>query len=245
MICRYRAPAVVIVLTCASALGVSSLDSGGPVRTLAGAVVLFLPGYVLSSILLGRREGDWALRTLVSLGVSVSVVVLAGLVIDRLATITADSLALGLAAVAVGGAVIGAAISRPVSRWGLNKPAIRGGLLLLPAIVIAAVAVGLSVSSARKSQDKVHFAQVSLTSGEGDGVHLQLQAFGPVRDYRVELRVGARTVRSWVSVPLGRGQRWTRDVEVTGKSARRVRALVYREGKPKAPYRAVTLERPS
>lgn len=225
---------------------------GGFIRILFTLpLVLVLPGYALSAALFAKRKMEFPEKLAFSLGLSLAVGVLGGLVLN----LTPWGLQTGSWVVLLGGFTIGAACVAMLRRRQdqaipMVRPAlgVRQGLLfgLALAVVGAALAVALLGALRQPTQG---FTQLWILPGEGadqDTVQLGVRNMETSEvSYRVELRIGEKVVGDWALVELQPGEEWKIEFVLPQRQSdiEMVEAVLYREDSPDTIYRRVTLWR--
>jgi hypothetical protein len=233
MIRRYGGLLALGVILAGSYAGARALGADGALGATCGGGLLIAVGAAVSMVIQPGPRTGVETRVVLTLGLGLSTVILSGLLIDRIGRIDAASLTDTLGAVGLA-AVLGAIVLRAFSREEFALPSLAPrrtavvALSLLPAVVVAVAAVLISTHSARVTQRKQHFAQLSLLPAGSGRARLELRGVGPDRNYRVELRRLTRT-RSWNGVQVGGGRTWARTVR-RGSSGQGLSALVYQEG---------------
>lgn len=237
--------ATLAVAAAAALFAVQLTGLAGPaasvIRVPAGILlVLVLPGYALSAVLLPGPPAHlspllW--RGMWIVGLSLAGAVLGGLVLNLTpAGLTGGTWTAGLAALTLCALAASSvrrawhvprgrqptAVSRGVRAWRPGAPA-RGTLLTggcaLAAVLLAGAATGLAVASAA-ARHTTGFAQLWLTptsaySATGQATLGLRNDYRRARDFRVRLRRGAQTIRTWdLSLPAGKTWRLSVSVPV-------------------------------
>lgn len=222
-------------------------DAQGLFRSLLGAAfVLWLPGYVLTATLFGRDELDRVQRTLMTLGLSISLAILIGFGLNLTGfSLTPLTLGIGLSAVTLVAGTI--ALARPThrprlprlhARRSLRK---RDGFLFGTAALLVVVAIGLERIGA-DAQPQTGFTELSMFSASPDDVRLGVQNEEAIEmTYRVALMSGTAVIAEWPAVQLKRGQRWDMQRVLPANQRAGVELLLHRADAPDEIYRRVTL----
>jgi uncharacterized membrane protein len=236
---------------------VTGLATGGPVRALlALPLVIALPGYALLEASFPRRAFGLVERWTLTIGLSVAMTVLGGLVLN----LTPWGLRTGTWALLLGGITLGAcgvafmrrrrqpadiAPTRFVFKLGP-----RDGLLVGMAVVVAVVAITLATVSARQNKTST-FTQIWLlpdTTAASPTVRVGIQdEEGTTMTYRVQLSVGGAVVHEWSAIVLRNGSRWETTYPLSialPSKADTIEATLYRGDRPTEVYRWVTLQQP-
>lgn len=228
----------------------------GPARLLALPLVLVLPGYAFVCALFPRQPSGIAERLVLSLGLSLALVALSGLLLN----LTPFGLGTGSWAVFLGGITIAASLiallrrrgqSRTVPVWfgGHMRFPMRQGLLLALAALTICGAVLVSFISAEQ-QPRPEFTQlwilpVSKGSSMENVVRLGINnREAETVKYRLVVNVNGKMVKQWTSINLSSGEQWVNTVALPGTSqsgTSRVEALLYRAQAPTIIYRNVVL----
>ena len=230
----------------AALLQFDSLPEG--VRLVAGlALVLALPGYALSYVVLGTRVLGPVERTVVTVALALTVSILGTLLLDLLSlNLSSRTWSLLLAATTV----VACAIARrartdvPRERSGRRAPRPRDAAAVGVAVAITWSAVVLARTPLRPPNGVTGYTQLwALPVAGGVEFGVANHELGPVR-YRLEVSAdGHATTRRWLKLRLSPRERWTWLVpDVSFGSSNVVTARLYRADRPHAPYRYVRLE---
>ncbi len=219
---------------------------------VAALLVLVLPGYALVAAVFPQRTLADAERLLFSLGLSLAVAILGGLVLDALPAGLQPGwwLALLLATTLSAGAVAllrrrGASLPdlSSVGQSRARLPASQA-LLLAAAGLLAATAVVVAARGATEQP----FAGVTelwmlpLGSVDQPAVVLGVRSVesSPTR-YRLVLSVAGQVANEWTSIELAPGQTWETTSGLPTAAAANVVALLYRVDDAATIYRRVAL----
>jgi len=208
------------VTTALSALTVTAV--GTPLAVPAGVLLaLVLPGCALV-LLLGRGTAPRATmicpaltRPLWACGLSLAVCVLGGLLLNLFpAGLTRVTWTVFLSTVTL--LVLAASPARPLPVFTVRAITVRQLSYAVATCGVIAGAITLAVISAgwRRGHD---FAELWLTPAQHTGqVTLGVRsAYAQAERFRVELRRGPRTVRTW-DLTLAAGQSWRQDLTAAG-----------------------------
>lgn len=225
-------------------------DAPQPLRAVAGILlVLVLPGAALAAAVTHRQPWPAELLMLVTAS-SIAVVVLGGLLLDRLPDgLTTDSWALALAYATVV-VVILAALRRPgralltlrLRPRPLPRPVGRQIALLATAAALAAAAVGIAragEASARRETPVVQLWMLQAPGGQTTTLRIGVDArYAGTSLYRLEIRAGGGAPTVW-QVPIDGRTEWRAIVEIPNGARQRVDALLFAEDAPGTVVRRV------
>lgn len=239
----------------AAVIGALSGDGSNVLRaSLSLPLVLFLPGYALSAALLPDGRAGLAERILLSLGLSIAIAALGGLLLNFLPSgLTPGSwrwLLLGVTLTAAGYAwwrrqrerIPGP--GRLVTQISVREVALlsSAALLIGLALGLSALGVGPTAPNARTDSPFTQFWAVPSQSGQQYVVRVGLQNYESESvTYRVTLESDGYLVAEWPQVALEDGEAW--QVQATmppTMSGHEVTANAYRAGETE-PYRQVRL----
>jgi hypothetical protein len=213
---------VVLVLAAAATAGVLLPGVPVAVRTAAAAVLLLAPGVL--AVRLALRGGGLAADALLwATAASIALVVLLGLVLDRLpGGIHRASWVAGLDVLAV---LLALACRRV--RWRVapgsrsetrsRRPAVLAAraVVLALAVAIAAAAVTMNLHGARTEARRQEFAQVWLLPSGSRHVLIGVRSGRSVpTTYRLTLLADGRVMRTWGAIRLRWGEQWQRRAPV-------------------------------
>ena len=228
-----------------------------PIRILALPLVLVLPGYALTSAIFLQHAPGIAERLLFSLGLSLVVVILGGLVLNWTPSgLRASSWIVLLTIITLTACIIALKRRRGQNITGSSSSGIghvsftfRQGLLLSLAALIACGAVALSIVGASQ-QPRPGFTQLWILPASGvtnakNTVHLGMNSMELTSmQYRLAINVDGKVVKQWPSIDLQPGKKWeaTLVLPQTGHTGtRRVEATLYLTDAPTTIYRDVVL----
>jgi uncharacterized membrane protein len=224
-------------------------------RILTLPLVLVLPGYALTYALFTNRVLGVPERLVLSLGLSLVIVILGGLVLNWTPFgLRASSWAVLLSSITLGASVValirgrGERASR--SGWvgiGLIGLNFRQGLLLSMAGVVLCGAVAVSIIGAVR-QPFPGFTQLWILPANGankNAVRLGMndRELTAVK-YKLSVRVDGQVVKVWPSIDLRPNEKWEATLiiaQTTHTGAARVEADLYRGDAPTKIYRHVVL----
>src|SRR5437879_4588786 len=248
--------AVVVSLTIiAVALIFIAIPESVPIRFLTLPLVLVLPGYALISAIFPRRSLGVPERLVFSLGLSMVIVILGGLVLNWTSFgLHASSWAVLLACITLGASAValirrrGQSIS--TSGWlGVGDIGLtfRQGLLLGLAVLIVCGAGVVSIIGAE--QQPHPFTQLWILPPDGtspkDSVQLGVSNMElTAMEYHLDVNVDHKVVKEWPSISLKPNEKWETMLILpsTGHAGTvRVEALLYRANVPRTIYRNVVL----
>jgi len=223
-------------------------------RILTLPLVLVLPGYAVMSAMFVRHPSGFPERLVLSLGLSVMIVVLSGLVLNLIADgLQARSWAVFLGSITLCASVValmrqkGNARSHPSrSIVGLT---LRSWLLLGLAAIVVTGAVAVSSTGAVQQQNSEQFTQLWILPINGAGqkhmVRLGVSNMQPTEaEYALNMSVNGKTVQEWSAIALKPHETWEvtltlPTIRYTGKIY--VEAVLYRNSAPSKKYRFVEL----
>ncbi|MFL5656160.1 MAG: DUF1616 domain-containing protein [Ktedonobacteraceae bacterium] len=248
---------VVIALTIiavALAFTVAPVNVLGRILTLP--LVLVLPGYALVAAMFPKQALGGAERAVFSLGLSLVIVILGGLVLNWTPFgLQAASWAVFLSGISLGACAVtlvrrrGQSISTSGWLWAGNIGlTFRQGLLLGLAAVIVCGAVAVSIIGAER-QSYAGFTQLWILPAGGasaeDAVRLGVSNMeSTAMEYRLAVNVNGKVVKEWPSIDLNPNEKWeaTLVLPLTASAGdARVEADLYRTDVPTTIYRHVVL----
>lgn len=218
-------------------------------------LVLVLPGYAITTVLWSRRMLGGIERLLFSVGLSICVVILSGLVLNLTSWgLQANSWAVMLGSITVGASAGGWLRWRkdvvvPLVPLGLGGN-LRAGLMLAVATVGMITAVGMArfptPQQGLQGYTALWMLPVDDRNQHAVRVGIQSMEFSATA-YRLDLEVNNQVVQQWTSIELRTGEKWEGVVELPEEqlNAKEVEAVLYRVGNPSFVYRQVTLKRDS
>jgi uncharacterized membrane protein len=221
---------------------VSLLVDTGPLATIAGLVVLILPGPVVAEALLPRRAASVLERLAWGIAAAFVVTVGAGLALSQVSEVTRRGWAVALTAVTLVGLAVGTVSEQ--STAATADPARRDRRRAWPVVGVAAASVLMVVAAVAISVDSdrhvstTSFSELWMLPANADGaVVVGVRSHQPsAATYRVELMAGATRWRSW-TVAVRPGREW--QVTVAAPDAE-LRCRLYLNGGT-SPYRSVDL----
>lgn len=207
-----------------------------------------LPGAAFSELFFGHRLRDPAEWMLTTVGASIGIVILGGLLLDLVWTLTRDSIAISAAGATVV-LLAAAAISHRMVGSPQAVPRLAGARLSLGHALMLAAAAVLTVAAiayARKPLDAkgAHGYTVLWMNPTSHDLELGVdsQELTPA-EYRLDVSAGTRLVRQW-KIDLAPGQTWGGSVASQSR-ARVVHAVLYvHRDSTWEPYRRVRAVRP-
>ena len=215
-----------------------------------------LPGYALTASVFPRRSLGAVECLVFSLGLSLVIVVLGGLVLNW----TPFGLRASSWSVLLGSITLGACVVALARRRGQSIPAaglsgikgigltFRQGLLLGLAVVIMCGAIAVSNIGAAQ-QPFPGFTQLWILPAGGadpkNAVHLGVSNMeSTAMEYRLAVNVDRKVVRVWPSIDLKPNEKWQTTLvlpQTAHIGALRVEAVLYRTNAPTTIYRHVVL----
>jgi uncharacterized membrane protein len=247
---------VVIVSAVLCAI-LTQIASAFPLIRLVAALplVLFLPGYAISVAIFPRRFFGVVERLLLSLGLSLIGVALAGLALYWITV----SLQAGTWAIVLSGITVCASA---IAWWRRKrthsiaalplKPhfnlSLRDSLLLSLAILVVAAAIGLARMPTPPRGVSGYTLVWMIPAGDGNINDYRLgvssMEFSSV-SYRLQVLLDGQVIREWPELRLASGESWETSVELQSNQAGAgsVEAMLYRLDNPDVVYRHVKLQR--
>lgn len=226
-----------------------------PGRILTLPLVFILPGYVATAALLTGQALKAPKRLVFTLGLSLVIVVLAGLVLN----LTPIGLQAGSWAVFLGAITLAASVIALVRRQRQNLPAsgrfsawniglsLPQGLLLGLAALIVCGAFAVSIVGAQQ-QPYPGFTQLWLVPASGSTqqhtVNVGLSNMeSTTMEYRLVVNVNGKVVREWSAIDLNPNGKWDTTFAIPSSSAgsAKVEADLYCTNAPTTLYRHVVL----
>lgn len=217
---------------------------------LALPLVFVLPGYVVTEVLLRKRSLDAFYRLAFSLGLSLSIAILGGLILNILPWgLQSISWALFLGSLTVAFSLLAAYLRRGKPIYKVQLPrqhfTIFGSALFGLATIVIILAVLYSANGAAQ-QRYPGFTQVWMLpvteNGGSCAARLGVHSFESTSvTYRIVVTMNGAEVSTWTSVTLEPQGEWDRLVPIIPKAVgdAYVEALLYRLDKPETVYREV------
>lgn len=257
---KYRSTdmlAVIALICIAVTLACTAPAGYVAVRILTLPLVFFLPGYALTVLLFNRQTQGIVERVAFSLGSSLILVILSGLVLN----LTPDGLSAGSWAALPGIITLAASVAVLLRRQRQGQDAanpqwtgsrysftVGQGLLLTLAALIIGGALALSIGGAEQ-QPYPGFTQLWMLPAGGaqakDTVRLGVKNMEKTTmEYRLVVNMGSKAIKQWSSLDLRVGENWqtTLAVPAVGQNSPvLVEALLYRLNAPTTSYRHVEL----
>jgi hypothetical protein len=216
-------------------------------------LLLVLPGYALSAALLPGRFLDLPQRALFALGLSLSLTVLVGLVLNQLhVPLYLNTWVMVLVGISIGLAFVAAWRRRSAAAYVPNsaspfkfRPSWREAVLLGLAVFVTGAAMQLARLPTPNSivsgytllwmvpaQDGTHQLRLGLDSREFDTTR-----------YNLEVLDNGRLVQGWSDVELKPGGSWQHSIELSAapEISSTIEARLYRSDQPDQVYRRVAL----
>jgi uncharacterized membrane protein len=220
---------------------------------LALPLVFWLPGYTLSKAIFHRQSLDAPHLLLSSLGLSLAIDILSGLILNMLPIgLQAVSWAVLLGLLTVVFSLLVWYLRRGAALLNRIRPlrfhfTISGYILFGVAIAVTVLSV-LYAAIGAAQQPQPGFTQLwmlpAVQTGKSCAVRLGMRSFEstPVT-YRITMAVNGTQVTPWPSIVLAPQEEWDRLVPITPRAANdiAVEAQLYQLNKPEAVYREVHL----
>ncbi len=229
--------------------------AASPVLRVIGGVplVLILPGYAITAACLPRRSFGQAERLLISLGLSVAITILLGLVLYY----AGISLQLRTWAIALASTTLvacGIAWRRRPAAEGESSPvslsinlSLRNIVLLGLAVVVSGVAIGIArLPTPPNEVSGYTLLWMVPTSDENSGSYqlgVTSQEFAAMT-YHLQVTVDGRVTWDWPELKLAPGDTWKSPIVLHNDQlgAGSIEATLYRLDNPKVVYRQVKLQ---
>jgi len=217
---------------------------------LALLLVFVLPGYMLTELVFQKRSLDVSHRLIFSLGLSLAIDILGGLILNLLpAGLHEISWAVLLGLLTVVFSLLVAYLRRGAAMNGARplrfRFSIYGFILFGLATVIAVLSI-LYAALGAIQQPHTGFTQLWMLPagqvGKSCAVHLGVRSFETTSvTYRITMTLNGAQKNPWSSITLDTQQEWERLVPISpgGTSNVYVEAQLYRSDKPEAAYRKV------
>lgn len=219
-------------------------------------LVLLLPGYALTSTLFIEQTPGVVERIIFSLGLSLVIVVLGGLVLNWTPAGLRTGSWVGFLSIITIGASLAALMrrrgqSRSTARWsGIGEFGFtfRQGLLLGLAALVVCTAVAVSIRGAQQ-QPRPGFTQLWILPVSGanakNTIHLGVKSMeSTAMDYRLDVNIDGKVVKEWPSIALNPNEKWevTFVLPTTSSTGiKKVEADLYRLDTTRTIYRHVVL----
>ena len=216
-------------------------------------LVLVLPGYALMCALFAKQTPGIAERFIFSLGLSLSIVILCGLLLN----VTPFGLRAGSWAVLLGSITIGASAIALMRRRGQSGLAygwpgigfnFRQGLLLGLAALILGGAVAVSIIGSQQ-QPRPGFTQLWILPVSGTNakntIRLGVTSMeSTAMSYRLDVNIDGKVVKEWPAIALNPNEKWQVTFVLpptTSTGMKKVEADLYRSDSTRTIYRHVVL----
>jgi hypothetical protein len=241
--------AATITLAALATLIVTFVPGMRPLRApFAALLLLALPGYSLTAVLFPGRAIDWPRRLLLTIGLSISVSVVVGLLLNLTPFgLRAWSWSVALLAVTCGTCAVAACLEREppslpaVARRRVGLPSL---LFLLGAALLVFSAVVLAQTPLTAKNAQGYTALWLLPAGSGESVHVGITSgeLHPL-SFRLVVRVGSKKEYDRRLPALQPGQQFEATLPLGGAPAgpRPTVALLYRQDRPRSIYRLARL----
>jgi len=248
---RHRDLVATVTIAALATLVVTLVPGVRPLRTpFAAALLLALPGYALTAALFAGRVIEWPRRVLMALGLSVSVSLVVGLILNLTPFgLRGASWAVALLATTCIPCAIAArlrddgTVLRPRSVPRL-RPALTDLLFFAAAVLLlgGAVALARTPLSAKNAQGYTELWLVRSGPEAAATVRVGV-ASGELRpmSYRLVVRVGSRVEFERHLSMLRPGEKFTAGVRLSNAPAVPIQALLYRRDRPGVVYRVARL----
>lgn len=245
---RYRAP--LFSVAALGGVGLAALAAPSLLRVaLALAVVLALPGSLFVASLTPAHDLTFTEKVLLSLGLSLAIIVVSGLVLEQLPWgLQARSWIGTLGGIALIGMVL-ISLRRPrvrmvgVRSFDSRLPTRQVALLSL-SIIVACIAFRLATNATPGIATHA-FTQLWMIP-EGDAAVRLGVSSGEAKatQYRLQVLLGDTVLGEWAIIELRPGEKWEIQLALPSRASRMTsaEALLYDVNAPGAVYRRVTIE---
>jgi uncharacterized membrane protein len=227
-----------------------------PIRILTLPLVLVLPGYALISALFPRSLPGVPESFILSLGLSIVIIILGGLILNWTSFgLHSSSWVVLLASITIGASTVGLIRRRrqgiSASHWLGNDNigfTFRQGLQLSLAIIVLVGAMAIAVSGSLQ-RPRTEFTQLwILPTNAPKSKHIVRLGINNMElttmKYNLDVSVGNKIVKKWLSIDLEQGEKWETVLVLPQSSlvgTEEVEATLYRTDIPTKIYRHVGL----
>ena len=244
---------VLAFVVAAVALAIADRNAGVVGLLVGLPLMLFIPGYALTTAVLPEAAQSQPNKILYSLGISFTVTILAGLLLN----LTPAGFQPWSWAITLGGVALVAALAGLARRWRERRQPILSSplpalsfsdVIVLVAAVAVIVGAFMVTRTATLQQQYPGFTQLWLLRA---GSTAQKSVLVGVRnlehssvDYNVEMVVGNTLVAQWPALALQEGEEWQQVVSLGSQqlpSGSEVEVRLYRHDRPGELYRHASL----
>jgi uncharacterized membrane protein len=235
-------------------VGVSLLPSHLPVIgiILALPLVFVLPGYTLTELLFRKRSLDTFHRLLLSIGLSLAIDILSGLILNLLPIgLERTSWAVLLGLLTTVFALLAGYLRRGAPLNGVRLPRLHLTIYQSILFGLAAIVIALSIlydAIGLAQQPHPGFTQLwilpAVQSGRSCAVRLGVRSFESTAvTYRITMTMNGMQLTTWPSVALAPQEEWDRQVLINPSATGKVHVEVqfYRLDEPQTVYRKADL----
>jgi uncharacterized membrane protein len=204
------------------------LWTGNPLLDIAaaGPLLFYLPGRAVLRVSRAKLE-DKVESTVLSVAISLSVVIVAGLTLHLVGQITRLGWLISLGIIVLAACIVWALVDRrhpsgsfSAARIGRSSAGYRPGDLSVMALALGLAAVGLGLAVAVMLQHRqFYYTQAWIVPNDkaADTVVVGLRnEEGAKESYAIELLVDRHLVQLWSDITLQPGQTWTTNFRWTG-----------------------------
>lgn len=243
----------VVAVIAFAAVGLAFIGATNPATgVLFGLpLVLLLPGYAVVAAAFTRRTLGVPERLLFSLGLSLAIVALSGLLLNLTSWgLQAGTWSIWLAIVTLGACTV--AWLRRRHEFPLAAPSqlntgldIRQGAILVLALAVVIGAIAIARMGA--DQSSTSFTQLWMlpaSAANSNTVNLGVSNMeNTTEKYKLDLTVGDKVLQEWPTIELQPGKEWQVSAVLPSNQATtsQVVAILYRLDQPGTVYRKVTL----
>jgi uncharacterized membrane protein len=242
--------ALIIVLTLAlTFFGLLTGASGFPAWFLPFGImmVLFIPGYAITLAILPHLE--WAATLLLSLGISISMVILGGFVLHYTPWgLQPFSWAIWLSVISLPSCLVALYRRRlhPQEETVRTSP-LQWNSMVIVSFLLTGMFIIAAVIIARYSaiQSGNTFTQLwAIPGGNGDGYTIEVGVHNEEfidMEYSLFAESQGRTINEWKNIKLTSGETWTTTLQLMEKPGSQITFLLYKVNTPDKEYRRVHL----
>jgi uncharacterized membrane protein len=246
MLTRWR-PLLILILQLAAIMSILAATDNILLRGLASVpLVFYLPGSaLLNALRLERRPfPEWQAITT---GLSIAVTILAGLVLNAVATLTPRNWTLCLGIIILTSSLIAAVTKIPSGgdterKKAVQVPSLYVGAIFAASVILTAATFNFAVQAEQKYRpfQYTEFWLVPSIQYGPDIVTIGVTSQeAKTYDFDIEVRAADQTIAVWRSVTLMPGQSLIEHIAVPSAAPKpqKVRALLFRSDDPAFVYR--------
>lgn len=247
----HRDLAAAAIAACVCALGALLLPVEAVRLAFALPLIAFLPGYGIAAASLARRQVELPQILLISVGLSLAVIALGGLVLNYLGGLQPGSWALLLTVIAIAGCEVAALQRQPATepelqRGPMPRPGLGAAALVLGGLLATAAALVLAFTPVA-AKHAVGYSELWLRPFDHGGVTGIRVGLGNEEQKRTGYGViakfgdGRRLItRRFILDPGERRVYGILSDRPEARAPERVSVTLYRSDRPNVPYRRVS-----